>query len=145
MYETLTRYNAQTKKVDPLLATRYAKSKDGKTWTFTLRKGVTFHTGRPVDAAAVKAAIARTMKLNQGAAYIWGSVKSIATPSPTTVVFHLKYAAPLDLIASADYAAYIYDTKAQPAAKLAKWFAAAHDAGTGPYQIDQYAKGQEVE
>lgn len=144
MYETLTRYNAQTKKVEPLLATSWTSSKDGKTWTFTLRKGVTFHTGRPMTAAAVKAAIARTMKLDQGAAYIWASVKSIdATGS--NLVFHLKYAAPLDLIASADYAAYIFDAKAAPAAALPKWFAASHDAGTGPYEIDKYAKGQEVE
>jgi peptide/nickel transport system substrate-binding protein len=144
MYETLTRYDSQTKKVMPLLATSWTSSKDGKTWTFTLRKGVTFHSGRPMTAAAAKAAIERTIKLNQGAAYIWGSVKSIDAKA-STLVFHLKYAAPLDLIASADYAAYIFDTKAAPASNLAKWFAAAHDAGTGPYEIDKYAKGQEVE
>ena len=144
MYETLTRYNAQTKQLEPLLATSWKSSKDGKTWTFTLRKGVTFHTGRPMTAASVKAAIERTMKLKQGAAYIWGSVKSIDA-NGSTVVFHLKYAAPLDLIASADYAAYIFDAKAAPSAALPKWFTAAHDAGTGPYQIDKYAKGQEVE
>jgi len=145
MYETLTRYDSRAKKIKPLLATSVAKSKDGKTWTFTLRKGVTFHTGRPMTAQAAKAAIARTMKLHQGAAYIWDAVKSIATPNPSTLVFHLKYPAPLDLISSADYAAYIYDTKAAPAKQLPKWFSAAHDAGTGPYTIDKYAKGQEVE
>jgi peptide/nickel transport system substrate-binding protein len=145
MYETLTRYNAKTKQIDPLLATGIARSKDGKTWTFKLRKGVTFHTGRPMTAQAAKAAIARTMKLHEGAAYIWDSVKTIAAPNPSTLVFHLKYPAPLDLISSADYAAYIYDTKAAPAKKLASWFTGAHDAGTGPYSIDTYAKGQEVE
>src|SRR5437868_11729335 len=41
MYETLTRYDSRAKKIKPLLATSVAKSKDGKTWTFTLRKGVT--------------------------------------------------------------------------------------------------------
>ena len=52
------------------------------------------------------------MKLNEGAAYIWGAVKSIATPDDSTLVFQLKYAAPLDSIASSAYGAYIYDTKA---------------------------------
>src|SRR5262245_19066153 len=145
MYETLTRYDSKTQKVGPLLATKWSSSNGGKTWTFTLRKGATFHTGRPVTAQAAKAAIDRTMKLNQGAAYIWGAVKSISTPNASTLVFTLKYPAPLDLISSADYAAYIYDTKAAPAKSLPKWFSSAHDSGTGPYMIDKYAKGQEIE
>ncbi|HEY0415834.1 MAG TPA: ABC transporter substrate-binding protein [Gaiellaceae bacterium] len=145
MYETLTRYNAQTHKAEPLLARSFSASNHGKTWTFQLRKGITFHTGRPLNAAAAKAAIMRTLTLNQGAAYVWGAVKSISTPGPYTLVFHLKYPAPFDLNASADYAAYIFDAKAAPAKKLASWFAAGHDAGTGPYTVDQWSKGQEVE
>ena len=68
MYETLTRYNSQTGQVQPLLATSWTKSADAKTWTFTIRSGVKFHTGRTMTAADVKASIDRTMKLNQGAA-----------------------------------------------------------------------------
>jgi peptide/nickel transport system substrate-binding protein len=145
MYETLTRYNPVTKKARPLLATSYSSNKAGTLWTFKLRKGVTFHTGRPLTAAAAKAAIDRTRTLKQGAAYIWDSVKSISAPSRYTLVFHLKYSAPLDLIASADYAAYIYDTKASGTENLAKWFASGHDAGTGPYSVQSWQKGQEVE
>src|SRR5262244_4304665 len=40
MYETLTRYNPVTHKVDPLLATSWSHSSDGLTWTFQLRHGV---------------------------------------------------------------------------------------------------------
>jgi peptide/nickel transport system substrate-binding protein len=145
MYETLTRYDSRTHKAVPLLARSYASSNHGKTWTFQLRKGITFHTGRPLNAASAKAALMRTITLNQGASYIWGAVKSISTPGPYTLVFHLKYPTPLDLNASADYAAYIFDAKAAPAKKLAAWFAAGHDAGTGPYTVDQWSKGQEVE
>jgi peptide/nickel transport system substrate-binding protein len=145
MYETLTRYDSATQSVKPMLATSWTSSKDGKTWTFTIRNGVKFHTGRAMTSADVKASIQRTMKLNQGAAYIWGSVKSIDTPDPQTVVFRLKYAAPLDLIASADYAAYIFDTKASGSQDLGKWFESGHEAGTGPYQLSSWNKGQEVE
>ncbi len=145
MYETLTRYDSQTQTVKPLLATRWTKSSDGMRWTFTLRDGVRFHTGRRMTSADVKASVERTMKLNGGAAYIWGAVKSIETPDPSTVTFILKYPAPLDLISSAGYAAYVFDAKAAGSESLAKWFNAGHDAGTGPYTVDRYDKGQEIE
>src|SRR5713226_2450492 len=46
MYETLTRYNTVTHKVGPLLATSWSSTHGGLTWTFQLRHGVHFHTGR---------------------------------------------------------------------------------------------------
>jgi peptide/nickel transport system substrate-binding protein len=146
MYEQLVRYDNKSKTVKPQLADSYTKSSDGKTWTFKLHPGVRFHDGNAADAKAAKAAIERTMKLNQGAAYEWGAVKTITAPDATTLVFKLKYPAPLDLIASSAYAAYIYDTKAAPAGTtLAKWFAAGHEAGTGPYALEKWNKGQDVE
>jgi peptide/nickel transport system substrate-binding protein len=146
MYQTLTHYNTATKKAEPELAQSFKSNKAATVWTFHLRHGVTFHTGRPLTAQAAKAAIERTIHLKQGAAYIWDPVKSISTPSTYTLVFHLKYPAPLDLNASADYSAYIFDTKAAPAGtSLGAWFAQGHDSGTGPYTVDYWHKGQEVE
>jgi peptide/nickel transport system substrate-binding protein len=145
MYEQLVRYDSEAKKTVPLLADSWSSDNGGKRWTFKLHPGVRFHTGRPADAAAAKAAIERTMKLNQGAAYEWSAVKQISAPDATTLVFDLSYPAPLDLIASSGYAAYIYDTKAAPKKQLAKWFAAGHDAGTGPYTVQQWNKGADVE
>ena len=143
MYEQLVRYDKTSQKIVPQLATSWAKADGGKTWTFHLRTGVKFHTGRTMDAAAAKAAIERTIKLNQGAAYEWGPVKSISTPDDATLVFKLKYAAPLDTIASSAYGAYVYDTKAAP--KLGSWFSAGHEAGTGPFMLEQWNKGADVE
>src|SRR4051812_48624584 len=77
VYEQLTRYDAKSRKVKPLLAKSWSRSKNGQTWTFNLRSGVKFHSGRPLTAAAAKAAIMRTKTLKGGAAYIWDSVKSI--------------------------------------------------------------------
>src|SRR5881394_664785 len=67
MYETLTRYDSATKTIQPLLATSWSASADGKTWTFHLRHGVYFHTGRLMTAQAAKDAIQRTIKLGGGA------------------------------------------------------------------------------
>src|ERR1019366_4302226 len=69
MYETLTRYNNVTKQIIPMLASSWSSTDGGKTWTFNLRHGVTFHSGRSVTAEAAKALIERTINLNQGAAY----------------------------------------------------------------------------
>src|SRR5690606_32355984 len=76
VYETLTVYNPVTRKAGPRLATSWSSSPDGRTWTFRLRQNVRFHTGRPLDAAAVKASIERTRSLGGGAAYIWDSVQA---------------------------------------------------------------------
>jgi peptide/nickel transport system substrate-binding protein len=146
MYQTLTHYNPVTHQVDPLLATSWSHSSNGLTWTFQLRHGVYFHTGRLMTAAAAKAAILRTKALGGGASYIWGAVKSIDAPSQYTLVFHLSYPSPLSLEASADYSAYIYDTQAAgPGGNLTKWLNTPHDAGTGPYTLQTWNSGQEFE
>jgi peptide/nickel transport system substrate-binding protein len=146
MYETLTRYNSATNTVGPLLATSWSSADGGKTWTFHLRHGVSFHTGRPMTAQAAKASILRTIKLDGGAAYVWAAVKTIDTPDQYTLVFHLSYPSPLALEASADYSAYIYDTQAAGGgSKLLSWLNAGHDAGTGPYTVQSWNKNQEFE
>jgi peptide/nickel transport system substrate-binding protein len=147
MYEPLTRYNPTTGVVSPLLATSWSKSADGLTWTFQLRHGVYFHTGRLMTAAAAKAAIWRTATTkSSGCSYIWGAVKSIDNTGPYTLVFHLSYPAPLDLQASADYCAYVYDTQAGGSVKnLTTWLNVGRDAGTGPYTVQKWSKGQEFE
>ncbi|MEZ0076689.1 ABC transporter substrate-binding protein [Planotetraspora sp. GP83] len=145
IYDSLTVYNPVTKRASARLAARWQASSDGKTWTFTLRDGARFHTGRPVDAAAVKASIERTKRLSTGAAYIWDCVRQITVKDPLTVEFTLRYPAPLDLIASADYAAYIYDTAAAGSGDLAKWFQQGKDAGSGPYTVANWRKGSRDE
>ncbi|MDX3108847.1 ABC transporter substrate-binding protein [Nonomuraea angiospora] len=138
IYEGLTRYNSQEKKAEPRLATEWTSADDGKEWTFKLRQGVKFHSGATLDAEAAKKAIERTIEKKGGAAYIWDAVKTIDAVDPSTLKFTLKYATPLDLVASSGYAAYIYDVNAVD--KDGK-----SDAGTGPYTIDSWQKGKETE
>lgn len=54
LYEGLVRYKDGTLEVEPALAESWTISDDGLTYTFTLREGVTFHDGSPLDAEAVK-------------------------------------------------------------------------------------------
>ena len=144
IYETLTRYNAPGSKdvLSPQLATSWKASPDGLVWTFHLRDGVKFHDGVPFNSAAVKFSIERTKTLNGGAAWIWGSVNNIETPDDYTVIFRLDYAAPLDLIASSGFAAWMISPSVKD--KDGAWFNAGHDAGTGPYMIESYAPGARI-
>jgi peptide/nickel transport system substrate-binding protein len=144
IYDTLTFYDSETQKVTPRLAESWTSSKDGRRWTFKLRSGVKFQTGRTMTSADVKRSVMRTKKLGKGAAYIWDAVKSVRTPDPDTAVFELSYPAALDLIASATYGAYVFDTTAADG-DLGKWFEAGHAAGTGPYQLEKWNKGEEIE
>ncbi|MDT3426278.1 peptide/nickel transport system substrate-binding protein [Paenibacillus forsythiae] len=50
-------------KLRPALAESWS-SVDGQNWTFLIRKGATFHNGKPVDAAAVQASLKRAQELN---------------------------------------------------------------------------------
>ncbi|MFD4510272.1 ABC transporter substrate-binding protein [Streptomyces sp. NPDC058457] len=129
----------------PAIATSWKKSADARTWTFTIRHGVTFHDGTRVDAQAVRSSILAAQK-NGGASFIWAPLKSIDTPDSYTVVMHLKYAAAMDLIASSTYGAWIVSPKALKAAAGDKTYynRAGTDGGTGPYRLASYHSGKEL-
>ncbi len=145
IYESLTRYDITTQKTVGVLAESWTVSADGLEWTFKLRSGVTFHTGRALDATAAKEALDRTIKIGAGAAYIWGAVSEITAVDAQTLKFTLSYPVALDQVAAAAYASYIYDVTAAPESELEAWFNKGNDAGTGPYTIASYEKGAEVE
>lgn len=52
IFETLFEYDEDLE-LQPKLAKSYETSKDGKTWTITLKEGIEFHDGTPFDAEAV--------------------------------------------------------------------------------------------
>src|SRR5947208_984225 len=53
VFDGLVRYKGPTTEVEPALAERWDVSRDSRVWTFQLRRGVKFHDGSPLDAAAV--------------------------------------------------------------------------------------------
>jgi peptide/nickel transport system substrate-binding protein len=146
IYEPLLRINPPNTadKFTPVLATSWTTSPDGLTWTFKLRDGVTFHDGEKLTADAVKQSIEAAAK-NGGASFIWAALDTVTAVDPLTVAMKLKYAAPMDLVASSLYGAWIVSPKALAAAATDdKYFEKGVDAGTGPYTIESYTADKEV-
>lgn len=146
MYEQLLRINPpdSPERFTPLLAERWEVNEDGTVWTFYLRPNVKFHDGEPLTAEAVKMSIEAAAERG-GASFIWAPLDSIEVVDDLTVRFNLSYAAPLDLIASSLYGAWIVSPKAlQAAAEDENYFEAGISAGTGPYMLESYTPDQEI-
>lgn len=152
VYEPLLIYDPLKDKFIPALAQSYESSNNGTVWTFHLRKNAKFHDGVPVTAFAVKFSIERTIALGQGAAFIWSPVDKIETPDNYTVVFYLKYPAPLNKIVASSYGAWIFspevikyaNAKNATDPKVADWLNAGHDVGSGAYKLVKWDPENEV-
>ncbi len=146
LYEPLLRVNppGAAEPFTPVLATSWEASPDGLTWTFKLRDGVTFHDGEPLTADAVKQSIEAAASRG-GASFIWGALDSITAVDASTVALNLTYAAPMDLVASSLYGAWIVSPKALAAAAADDtYFEQGIEAGTGPYTLESYTPDKEV-
>jgi peptide/nickel transport system substrate-binding protein len=70
LYDAMVKYVGNPPEIVPWLAERWEVSPDARTWTFHLAKNARFHNGDPVTAEAVRWSFARTLKLNQGPAWM---------------------------------------------------------------------------
>lgn len=75
IFDGLVKFD-QTLTIMPALAEFWRASRDGLTWTFTLRKGVKFHHGREVTADDVVHSLTRILdpKIRSGAADLFAQV-----------------------------------------------------------------------
>ncbi len=76
----------------PALAERWNISGDGLTYTLQLRRGVTFHGGKPFTSADVKYSLARMAEKGKSPhAADYAVIASVETPSATTVKITLSH------------------------------------------------------
>jgi peptide/nickel transport system substrate-binding protein len=140
----------------PVLATSWSSNANKSVWTFQLRHGVKFHTGRCcMTSDDVKYSLARTMLAGMTntfglARFMSKPLQQIKTRGAYTVEFDLGRPQPLfvDQLSSL-YMSLILDSKALKAhaTKSDPWahnWAEFHDAGTGPYTIQSWQHGQQV-
>ncbi|MFE6894033.1 ABC transporter substrate-binding protein [Streptomyces sp. NPDC057694] len=162
-YRTLTMAKEEAgkpPKIVPDLATDLGKvSKDGLTWTYTLKTGLKFEDGSPITAKDVKYGVERTyardvytqapQELNSALSddgykgpYAKGSAgdfKGVETPDDRTVVFKLKQP-------FAEFPALVSrsNTAPVPRAKDTKLDYTNHPVSTGPYKIKYYDRGRSM-
>ena len=89
IYDTLFGTDAKAR-VKPQMVDTWTMSKDGKTWTFKLRKGLAFHDGAPVTSEDVVASLKRWGRRDALGQQLMTFVEAMETPAPDTFVLKLK-------------------------------------------------------
>ncbi len=115
----------------PALAERWEQSPDGLTWRVYLRRGLRFHNGAPLDAAAV----ATSVRTALGAAARPGlrHALNVEAPDPLHVVIHLDR--PSHFVLDALSAVTIRTTEPTKGTT-----GAAKVAGAGPFRVESQTK-----
>jgi peptide/nickel transport system substrate-binding protein len=137
MYDSLVQMDQQWN-ITPMLAEDYTVSKDAKTYTFKLRKGVTFHNGKPLQAADVQYTLIRMLK---GGATLHGADIFGPVLKPNGVVAVDPYTVRFDLYSPDGFflvkLGFWYGKIIQRDADFSKT-----SAGTGPFKGVSFKGGQ---
>ncbi len=124
------------------LAESWTMARDGRSYTFTLRRGVRFHDGSELTARDVKASYDKIIfpppgvPSNRKGEYV--VVEAMEAPDAQTVVFRLKWPSASFLSSLASPFNWIY--KADILAQDMRWYET-HVMGTGPFTFVEYVKG----
>jgi peptide/nickel transport system substrate-binding protein len=117
----------------------------GKTYTFKIRPGVTFHDGSALTADDVAASWNEIIFPPEGVLSPRSSnymmIDKVEAPEPSTVVFHLKFATDAFLPALANPFSWIYEKKILD--KDPHWYEK-NVMGSGPFKFAEYETGQAI-
>jgi len=138
LFEGLTRID-ENGQVQPGLATEWKVSDDGLTYTFTLRRGTTFHDGTKFDSEAVKFSLdrARAADSTNPQKVFFEPIQSVDTPAADQVVITLSHPDGLFLFHLGQAAALIV-------APNSAADNGTHPIGTGPFKFVEWVPGDHV-
>lgn len=160
----ITGPNQQLTDVVPALAESWEISKDGKTYTFNLKKGVKFHNGREFEAKDVKYSIERLANPKTASKGLWtlnalpliglkkfqedakagkaeASIEGIKVLDKYKVQLQLEQLIPFVLHVLT--MTYYYVVPKEEVDKWGKDFNT-HPVGTGPFMFKEWKRGKQV-
>ncbi|MGX5734988.1 ABC transporter substrate-binding protein [Bosea thiooxidans] len=139
IFETLYARDESAKPV-PELAEGVTISPDGKTYVFPIRKDVTFHNGKKLDAGDVAASLERYRKIGASPALV-AAIDTIKASGDHVVTVTLKQPQStfLDNLSSPRAPIAIY-----PASEAVKEAGKVEIIGTGPYKFVEYRPDSHV-
>ncbi len=155
LYDTLLTYQGSDVTTPvPDLATSYTASADARTYTFTLRKGVTFANGDPVTAADVVFSLMRTKNINGNPSFLMAGITATAPSSGTVVLTSSTPNTAIPAILTNPALGIVDARKVQAAGGSDAANAATADKaesslnttseGSGPYTLTSYSTTTEV-
>lgn len=133
-----------TNEYKPSLASDYNISKDGKTWTFTIRSGITFHDGTSLTAKHFKETFERALNPQTKAkttAEILAPIKSVTVPDEQTLVLELHEPNTAFLETLANYLSQPLSLKA---IEKAGEDYGRNPVGIGPWKFESWKTGEGV-
>jgi peptide/nickel transport system substrate-binding protein len=149
IFETLVGFRDDLS-IGPALAEKWTVSDDGRTYTFTLREGATFHNGDPVKSSDVKWNWDRRVAAGEEwfcNPFFDGSqglkVEAIETPDDRTVVFKINEPNALFLAQLANVQCNGWIASPKNAGPDGAWKADSA-IGSGSFKLKEWQKGQYV-
>ena len=142
MFDGLLARNTEMKIV-PALAEKWTVSQDGKTITFTLRKGVKFQNGEPFDADVVKFSFDRLMRpdyKSQSQGPFKGILQEVKVLDPSTVALIFSKPNPAILPYLVTTAGYFFAVPPKYIKEVGEDGFVKKPIGTGPFQFVQWQK-----
>ncbi len=139
LVEAFTVRDTETGELKPQLATSWSRI-DDLTWRFKLREGVTFHDGSPLNAAAAKLAIDRTMNTDLTCEirtkFFGDRSLEVKVVDDGTVDIITQIPDPILPLLMSTHSIYAIESVSEPFKREA--------VGTGPYVLADWPAGQQI-
>ena len=142
MFDQLTTVNEDSSGIAPSIAESWEISPDGTLYTFAIRQGVMFHDGSPMTMEDVVFSLERVFDpKGSGYSFLFGPVASVKAVDDTNIQITLKepFTPLLDNL-------NVFPASIVPKAAVeadAEAFAQ-NPVGTGPFKLQEFAKGRQV-
>ncbi|MCP4314554.1 MAG: ABC transporter substrate-binding protein [Hyphomicrobiales bacterium] len=143
IFATPLRFDAEWQP-QPYLAESWEVADDGKSITLHLRKGATFHDGKPITSGDVAFSV-KTVKENHPFKTMYGPVTSVDTPDEQTAVINFDAPHPAALLAMSSallpiLPEHVYGDGQDPKSHPAN----SQTVGSGPFKLVEYKPGEHI-